>query len=78
MTTGFVGTERVRSDPHRRARSASQCGVSHGPRACRVRVPINLQISAPHGRELGVLSGSGILNLRDLLKLRQNLTVFLS
>ena len=36
----LTGSERVRRHPHRRARSASQCGVSRGPRACRVRVPI--------------------------------------
>ena len=40
MTAGLVGSERVRRHPHRRARSAPQCGVSRGPRACRVRVPI--------------------------------------
>ncbi len=40
MTAGLVGSERVRRHPHRRARSAPQCGVSRGPRACRVRVPV--------------------------------------
>ena len=40
MTAGLVGSGRVRRHPHRRARSAPQCGVSRGPRACRVRVPI--------------------------------------
>ena len=40
ITAGLVGSERVRRHPHRRARSAPQCGVSRGPRACRVRVPI--------------------------------------
>lgn len=35
-----VGSERVRRHPHRRARSAPACGVSRGPRAYRVRVPI--------------------------------------
>lgn len=37
----LVGSERVRRHPHRRARSAPPCGVSRGPRAYRVRVPIN-------------------------------------
>ena len=37
----LVGSERVRRHPHRRARSAPQCGVSCGPRAYRVRVPIS-------------------------------------
>ena len=40
MTAGLVGSERVRRHPHRRARSAPPCGVSRGPRAYRVRVPI--------------------------------------
>jgi len=29
----LVGSERVRRNPHRRARSAPQCGVSRGPHA---------------------------------------------
>ena len=37
----LVGSERVRRHSHHRARSAPQCGVSCGPRACRVRVPIS-------------------------------------
>jgi len=41
MSASLVGSVRVRRHPHRHARSASQCGVSHGPRAYRVRVPIN-------------------------------------
>ena len=41
MTAGLVGSERDRRHPHRRARSAPQCGVSRGPRASRVRVPIS-------------------------------------
>ena len=40
MSLGLVGSERVRRHPHRRDRSAPQCGVSRGPRAYRVRVPI--------------------------------------
>ena len=35
-----VGVMRVRRHSHHRARSAPQCGVSRGPRAYRVRVPI--------------------------------------
>ena len=35
MTASLVGSGRVRRHPHRRARSAPQCGVSRGPRACR-------------------------------------------
>ena len=37
----LVGSERVRRHPHRRARSGPLSGVSCGPRACRVRVPIS-------------------------------------
>ena len=40
MTADLVGPERVRRHPHRRARSAPPCGVSRGPRAYRIRVPI--------------------------------------
>ena len=40
MTTGLVGFMRVRRHSHHHARSAPQCGFSHGPRAYRVRVPI--------------------------------------
>ena len=36
----LVGSVRVRRHPHRRARSGPQSGVSRGPRAYRVRVPI--------------------------------------
>lgn len=36
----LVGSERVRRHPHRRARSGPPSGVSRGPRACWVRVPI--------------------------------------
>ncbi len=36
----LVGSERVRRHPRRRARSGPLSGVSCGPRACRVRVPI--------------------------------------
>ena len=36
----LVGFLRVRRHSHHHARSAPQCGVSHGPRAFRVRVPI--------------------------------------
>ena len=42
MTADQVGSERVRRHPHRRARSAPPCGVSRGPRAYRVRVPIRI------------------------------------
>src|SRR5690606_32105875 len=41
IAASLVGSVRVRRHPHRHARSAPQCGVSHGPRAYRVRVPIN-------------------------------------
>ena len=34
-STDLVGSERVHRHPHRRTRSAPQCGVSRGPRACR-------------------------------------------
>ena len=37
-----VGFLRVRRHSHRRARSTPRCGVSRGPRAYRVRVPIVL------------------------------------
>ena len=42
----------ARRNPHRRARSASQNGISRGPRACRVRVPIAAggAPQAPHRR----------------------------
>lgn len=36
----LVGSERVRRHPHRRARSGPPSGVSCGPRAYRVRVPV--------------------------------------
>ena len=39
-SASLVGSERVRRHPHRRARSGPQSGVSRGPRAYRVRVPI--------------------------------------
>ncbi len=53
ISSDLVGSERVRRRPHRLARSAPQCGVSCGPRACRVRVPIGsgrLGCSASGGR----------------------------
>ena len=53
MTAGLVGSERVRRHPHRRARSAPQCGVSRGPRACRVRVPIETGRRPPRGGRTG-------------------------
>ena len=37
----LVGSERVRRHPHRHARSGPLSGVSRGPRACWVRVPIS-------------------------------------
>ena len=40
MPADLVGVEWVCRHPHRRARSAPPCGVSRGPRAYRVRVPI--------------------------------------
>ena len=40
MSADLVGSERVRRHPHRRAWSAPECGLSRGPRAYRVRVPI--------------------------------------
>lgn len=46
MTTGLVGTVRVRRHPHHRARSAPSCGVSRGPRAYRVRVPVSRYYAA--------------------------------
>ena len=39
-STSLAGSERVRRHPRRRARSAPKCGVSAGPRAYRVRVPM--------------------------------------
>lgn len=39
-STDLTGSERVRRHPRPRNRSAPQCGVSGGPRAYRVRVPI--------------------------------------
>ena len=48
MTADLVGFLRVRRHSHLHARSAPQCGVSHGPRAYRVRVPITL-LSAGRG-----------------------------
>ena len=42
MSVGLVGFLRDRRHSHRHARSAPSCGVSHGPRAYRVRVPIIL------------------------------------
>ena len=53
MTAGLVGSGRVRRHPHRRARSAPQCGVSRGPRACRVRVPIETGRRPPRGGRTG-------------------------
>ena len=53
MLAGLVGSERVRRHPHRRARSAPQCGVSRGPRACRVRVPIETGRRPPRGGRTG-------------------------
>ena len=41
-SVGLMGSGRGRRHPHRRARSASPCCVSRGPRAYRVRVPIVL------------------------------------
>lgn len=43
----LVGSERVRRHPHRRARSGPQSGVSRGPRAYRVRVPILRKFQNP-------------------------------
>jgi len=40
MSTDLVGSEWGRRHLHRRDRSAPLCGVSRGPRAYRVRVPI--------------------------------------
>lgn len=48
-STGLVGSARVRRHSHRRARSAPQCGVSRGPRACRVRVPVVIRRRSPPG-----------------------------
>ena len=52
MTADLVGPERVRRHPHRRARSAPPCGVSRGPRAYRVRVPIRIDRRRRAGRTL--------------------------
>lgn len=41
ISADLVGSERVRRHPHRHARSGPLSGVSRGPRACRVRVPIS-------------------------------------
>ena len=41
LAADLVGSEPVCRHPHCRARSAPQCGVSRGPRAYRVRVPIS-------------------------------------
>lgn len=38
-SAGLMGSGQDRRHPHHRARSAPLCGVSRGPRACRVRVP---------------------------------------
>ena len=59
MTAGLVGSGRVRRHPHRRARSAPQCGVSRGPRACRVRVPIPADPSPAPPPRIGRLFGAG-------------------
>ena len=46
IRAGLVGSERVRRHPHRRARSGPQSGVSRGPRAYWVRVPIGSTVLA--------------------------------
>lgn len=43
----LVGSERVRRHPHCRTRSGPPSGVSCGPRACRVRVPIVSERPSP-------------------------------
>ena len=63
----LVGSERVRRHPHRRARSGPQSGVSCGPRAYRVRVPIG---SAGWLFSLGRFDR---VHLGNGLKLRQEL-----
>lgn len=64
MTASLAGSLRVRRHPRRRPRSALPCGVSGGPRAYRVRVPI-----IPLLRGLGY--GSDRLDFPDRLKFLQ-------
>ncbi len=47
MAASLVGFLRVRRPSHRHARSTPACGVSHGPRAYRVRVPILRKFQNP-------------------------------
>ncbi len=61
----LMGSGRGRRHPHRRARSASPCGVSRGPRVCRVRVPIVLtrrrtwrRQNSRSRRSIGIPSGT--------------------
>jgi hypothetical protein len=54
MTASLVGFMRVRRHSHRHARSAPMCGVSHGPRAYRVRVPKSIQAAGSSATEPSV------------------------
>ncbi len=56
MAIGLVGFMRVRRHPHHRARSAPPCGVSRGPRAYRVRVPVVAIVQAASGGSVDVIS----------------------
>jgi len=56
IAIGLVGFMRVRRHPHHRARSAPPCGVSCGPRAYRVRVPIVAIVQAASGGSVDVIS----------------------
>ena len=77
VTTDLVGSERVRRHPHRRARSAPQCGVSRGPRAYRVRVPIGGRLERGLCGRAALRSGRNRFQIRDPLELGQNLLVVL-
>lgn len=50
----LAGSERVRRQPCRRARSAPACGVSRGPRAYRVRVPVDYSAASCTGATVSI------------------------
>ena len=77
MTADLVGSERVRRHPHRRARSAPSCGVSRGPRAYQVQVPIGGLIERGLCGRAALRSGRDRFQLGDPLELGQNLLVVL-
>ncbi len=68
MTSSLADSERVRRLLRHHTRSASQCGVSCGPRAYWVRVPADKSLSGSGGRRL---------LLFDLNEFRQNVLVVL-